>query len=157
MAGKSLDRSVPALEKATREFFRKHWDSASGQPPAWSDPWRLVGNLPNGERQGVYALLKKGEVIYVGVGASRNGGLYSGAGIGARFWAYMRWDKSIPVNQNGEKTYTWKGKWAGVAPEEALTLGFEPGTGYLACALEPFLIRELDPAYNRVKVGQVDK
>ncbi len=149
-------RTVDALQAATDDFFRKHWDRDSNRErPRWKGPWKMVGNLPDGDKQGVYAIFKEDEVIYIGVGASRNSGNYAGAGIGARFWAYIKTDRPVP-KKIGENTYSWKGKWSSYQPDGVMTLGFEPGDGYLAYALEPYLIMKIDPKVNTVKPGQVE-
>lgn len=59
-------------------FFEKHWDRSSSLPPLeWKCDWQWAGSVPHHKRAGVYALFDAaGDLVYVGLGASRGGGLY---------------------------------------------------------------------------------
>ncbi len=143
--------TVNDLIKNTSTFFELHWNAAiiNMAPPAWSDAWKLpgAGSWPNHTKQGVYALLKGSDVIYVGVAASTGSGIYEGAGLGARLKNYLMRDPN-------SKSEAWiaRDDWKDI--DSLMTIGFEKGYGHLAYALEPYLIDKLDPLRNKIKTGR---
>lgn len=142
------------VEQKTREFLKLHWNGAMlGEvqlPGSWAS-YNLKGAVPNGDRQGCYALVRDGVVIYIGLAASRGGGLYKEHGIGARLSAHvLSWDRSIQVDVSG-RVYSPRKKWAGIT--EICTYGFPPGYGYMAGSLEAYLISVLEPRENVIKTS----
>src|SRR5690606_1694229 len=79
------------LMAATGSFFDLHWNTtAIGVPPVW-EPWAtfLEGSVPNYQYGGCYALFVESELVYIGVGVSRGGGLYPQHGISRRLMAHV--------------------------------------------------------------------
>ena len=56
------------------KFFNMHWGFESNTPK-WDFTWNWQGPVPNYLLGGVYALLRDDEVIYIGKGVSRGGGV----------------------------------------------------------------------------------
>lgn len=144
LAGQTLGSAgVQDLEAATSAFFSLHWNTTvSGVPPAW-EPWTtfLEGSVPNYQYGGCYALFSESELVYVGVGASRGGGLYPQHGISRRLMAHvLRSDRA-----NGPNRSKLLDSWADTTA--LWTIGFR-SCDYLAPALESFLIRSLAPPRN---------
>ncbi len=140
--------SIRSLKIRTRKFFSQHWlDNEIGiDPPVWSGLWDLKGPMPNHDKQGVYAFLKEGSVTYIGVGAGKGKAGYEGYGLGPRVNSqYMR------LNQERNGYYAIDQKLDGA--DGIVTIGFPEGFGYLAVALEQFLISRLDPIDNIVRAG----
>lgn len=141
------------VQKATETFLLLHWNTTQlvniELPGPWSS-YDFIGSVPYGERQGCYALIKNSEVIYIGLGASRGGGIYEGHGIGARLNNHvLTWDKSLSAKKITERVYKPQEKWAGIS--EIYTFGFPKNHGYLACSLEAYLISRLEPERNVTK------
>lgn len=129
----------------TEEFFRLHWN-LNKQQPKWSDQYKLQGAVPNGDQPGCYALLENNNVVYIGLGASKGGGIYEEHGLGARLNSHVLvWDRSVSV-PIAERRYKPKDKWQGIT--SIYTIGFPKDYGYLSSALEAFLIKNLSPAHN---------
>ena len=130
------------LREATRRFFAKHWNPAlcdQHEPPDWSEPWELVGEMPGSARQGCYALVEGGVVTYIGKGGGRGSGGYPECGLGKRIGAYMRRAKD-KGRTDGQRVYEFRElyrKHTGI-----MTIAFPSGYGYLALALEAYLIAE---------------
>lgn len=141
--GGNAHPSGERLLARTGDFFERHWNvEALGAPPAWQ-AWEtfLDGSVPNHQYGGCYAIFAGHELIYVGLGASRGGGRYPEHGISRRLMAHvLRSDRrkspygSRLIEAWAEATAIW-------------TIGFA-SCGYLAPALESFLIRELAPRRN---------
>jgi len=130
--------TFPQIESATLEFFGQHWAPTIGLPsPTWSEEYRFVGEIYNNQYQGCYVLMKEDAVIYVGSAVSKGRGRYRECGIGERFNAYLRWDKSSPSTI---QTRVFKPRESISGVTAARTIGFPSGHGYLALALEAFLI-----------------
>lgn len=130
------------LKMATQEFFARHWNTVSCEgieSPEWSAPWALAGSIPNTDKQGCYAFLAGDSVKYIGAGVARGTGIYKECGLGARTANYMRWAKEKGL-KDGQRVYEMKPQYRDVTA--LLTLGFPSGYGYLALALEAFLIAE---------------
>jgi hypothetical protein len=140
------------IQRATQRFFDRHWmnTQCGGNPaPEWSAPWNLVGSMPNTDKQGCYVLLANDTVKYIGSGVGKGSGRYKECGLGARTWNYMKWDKSKKASL-AERIYMM------IPPYRKMTalatIGFLSGYGYLALALEAFLIAEFrDKGLSNVK------
>mgnify|MGYP007070654814 FL=1 len=139
----------------TNEFFNLHWDEKIiGFPiPLWSAPWKFEGTQPNGNRQGCYILLKGDEVLYIGVGASIGDGRYEGHGIGKRTNAYTQLGKGQRGVPCETRRYLPSKIWAERGLDGIAAIGFEKGYGYLAYALEAYLISRCPTPYNSNKPG----
>ncbi len=136
--------TVDVLKNKTVEFFNLHWPKDNDYP-YWSDIWRFLGTIPNNDKQGCYALIKDNKVVYMGVGASKGSGIYTGAGLGNRLHKYWRKKGNNKQNVDSREykpSKKYKNKIDGI-----ITLGFDK-YNYLALALELFLIRELKPTMN---------
>ncbi len=137
------------LKTHTDEFFRRHWNIGEptplwSEPYIWSAPYTFKGPWPNHMKRGCYTFFAKGEVVYVGVAASRVEGIYKNHGLANRSSHYM---KAI-----GQSEYRFKDKkWKEI--EEIRTIGFEPEYSYLSYALEVFLITRLNPLGNKTHKG----
>ena len=144
------------LLELTEGFFQRHWQDAFGAVPEWCEPWPInsQGPVPNGERQGCYCLFQNATPIYVGLGASRGSGLYREHGIGKRLYSHvLRVDSSRGV-VNNKGFYMPREKWQHVT--HLRTIGFPSGYGYLAPALESFLLSQLPQSlslHNTMRPG----
>ena len=143
------------LEHLTNDFFQLHWNQGLGAFPSWGPLWSVTsqGPIPSGDKQGCYALYAGNSLLYVGLGARRGSGLYKQHGIGARLCSHVLivdWNKQ-PAD--GKRFYKQREKWPDVT--HLRTIGFPSGTGYLAAALEGFLLKNLDevPAFNSQRPG----
>ena len=150
-------KRVSELRKHTTSFFALHWDTkALGSHPQWEDSFPIVspGPYPNSNLQGCYALFADDKLWYIGVGSSRGSGKYKGEGIGTRLKHVVAVDWRNK-SHDGKRIYCVKDKWKGVT--HISTIGFEPGTGYLAIALEHYLLSKLspEPIRNVCKPGSV--
>lgn len=142
------------VEKATKEFLLLHWNNEQlsnvDLPSTWAS-YNFKGPVPFGECQGCYVLVKNENVIYIGLGASRGGGIYKEHGIGARLNSHvLSWDRSVPAEVQ-DRIYKPQEKWSGVS--EIFTYGFPSDYGYLACSLEAYLISKLEPESNVTKTS----
>lgn len=133
------------LHTQTGEFFARHWQVPEllGAPPEWKD-WLpfLHGSVPNHDKSGCYALFENAKLVYIGLGASKGGGLYPAHGVSRRLLAHVIWSDS-------EKGGGWcrlRDEWASVTSIQ--TIGFESGAAYMSAALEGFLIRRLEGLRN---------
>jgi len=140
-----MEPTVSNLKSLTDKFFEAHWnDKVLGQePPAWSEEYRFVGNLPNHNKQGVYAFVKDGVVTYVGVATSKGSNNYRGHGLGKRFQSYSKVinDVHTPTDQRL------------IDAGAMITIGFDQKHAYLANALELFLIGRIDTEHNANRPG----
>ena len=144
------------VEKETRNFFNLHWNTQQlvdvDLPYSWR-AYNFIGNVPHGDRQGCYALLRDSEIIYIGLGANRGYGKYVGCGIAARLNKHVLiWDRSVPASVASRK-YEIKEAWKRKGVTEVHTFGFPSGYGYLASSLEAFLISRLEPVENVTKTA----
>lgn len=142
-----LPPTLENMDVLTNEFFQKHWNAQEIQNPVpvWSglQEVRYGEPLRYYDKQGVYAFVNKdGEVLYIGVGASRGSGLYKGHGIGARFHRYAKYVDGVYqiVDDRFREC-------------RVRTIGFEVEQGYLAYALETFLIGRLNTQFNHYRPG----
>lgn len=134
------------LEEYTAEFFQKHWVSDAGKPPSWKIGWPWHGSVPYHDKGGVYALFSEsGEVLYIGLGTSKGGGLYNEHGISRRLLSHVIQKDS----DKGRGHYMPKKKWNDV--KDIGAVGFPSEYSYLAAALEDFLIRKMSPPRNSVR------
>ena len=131
------------LVQATAEFFARHWVvEALGLYPDWLR-WEqfLSGSVPNYQHPGCYTVFFDGGLRYVGLGASRGGGIYTEHGISRRLMAHV-------IQGDRARGPTWsklRDRFAGATA--IYTLGL-PNASYLAAALETYLIRSLAPLMN---------
>ncbi len=134
---------IEDLTARTEQFFFEHWvQERHGDPPQWKawDPF-LQGSVPNHEFAGCYALFKNSELVYVGLGASRGGGIYKEHGISRRLMEHV-------ICKDWSRTGDWaklQDKWASSGIDAIYTIGFTPALSYLSAALETYLIRKLVP------------
>ena len=139
--------SLGDVQNRTDQFFDLHWPHDE-ERPSWSDAWSFAGEIPNQRLQGCYAILLGESVVYIGVGAGKGSGIYEGAGLGSRLHRYWRTHSKTPKAPDGTSLYEPTGEWAGATG--IATIGFPAGRGYLAYALEPYLIGHLKPERNVV-------
>lgn len=131
------------IEELTKEFFHLHWQDSFGSAPEWSGYWSITsqGPIPNGDKQGCYSLYENGKLTYIGLGVSRGGGLYKEHGIGKRLYSHVvAVDHSRP-EENNKGFYKPRERWSAVT--HIRTIGFPSGRGYLAPALELFLLNKI--------------
>ena len=122
------------LIKATEEFFRLHW-KLDFSPPIWcKKPFIGVGSIDSPELPGCYALMRKKQIVYVGSAVSRGNKRYVGYGLNSRILSYIRRDRSIR-RADGQRVWKFRYDHSGI-----YTIGFPIDRGYLASALEQFLI-----------------
>lgn len=134
------------LQATTSQFFELHWGTKSTWP-AWDFSWNWSGPVPNYELGGLYTLFADEALIYVGLGASRGGGIYQDRGISRRLLAHV-----IEIAPKGSGvSYVPRQRWREASVTSIGTIGFPIGTTYLACALEDFLIGRLNPPKNSLK------
>lgn len=139
--------TINDLIQHSNVFFEKHWDSSSSlQPLEWKCDWQWAGSVPYHDMAGIYALFDSaGDLVYVGLGASRGGGLYNEHGISRRLLAHV----IAPDRSRGRGFYKPKDNWVEVADIGAV--GFPAKYSYLAPALEDYLIGKLNPTRNSMK------
>ena len=133
------------LDTLTHEFFQRHWKIGFGPVPTWCEPWsvRSQGPIPDGDKQGCYFLYIGENPIYLGLGASRGSGIYREHGIGNRLYSHVLCINSSLGVVNNKGFYMPRPKWQEVT--HLRTIGFPSGYGYLAPALESFLLNSLPP------------
>jgi hypothetical protein len=128
----------------TDEFFRLHWltSEIKAPPPAWEiwEPF-LFGSVPNYDLGGCYALFESDSLIYLGLGASRGGGIYKEHGISRRLMSHV-----IKADRSRTKGAMLRDKWENITA--IYTIGFPSNFSYMAASLEGFLIRQLKPNGN---------
>lgn len=134
------------LESNTKEFFRLHWGGQQ-EMPAWEFGWDWCGSVPNYKLGGVYALFSKESLLYVGLGASRGGGIYTDHGLSRRLLAHVL--QVAPANSG--VSYVPHERWQAASVDMVATIGFPQELNYLACALEDYLISRLSPPENQMK------
>ena len=139
------------LKERTSEFFRRHWPETTRfqqtcHPPNWIGGWKWQGSVPYHDKSGVYALISRtGEVIYVGLGASRGSGQYLQHGLSRRITAHV----IMQDKKRGRGFYLPRPKWVEV--DSIATIGMPDHLSYLSPALEDFLISEIRPEKNIAK------
>ena len=138
------DKSM--LIEATEDFFAKHW-AVKEEIPQWDFSWEWKGPVPNYLLGGVYALLKGDDVLYVGLGNSRGGGIYKDRGISRRLMSHVT--RSAPAGSPVDSIL--RERWFDAGVDKVATIGFKQEFNYLAPALEDFLIGRPSPAENQMK------
>ncbi len=135
------------LRTATDEFFRLHWNLPDA-PPAWCKrPFTGVGALEAGELPGCYALARGTGIVYIGSAISRGNARYVGYGLHSRILSYMQRDRSVH-RADGQRVWSFRHGHSAI-----YTIGFPIERGYLAIALEHFLVgRFQDHLENRNRV-----
>jgi hypothetical protein len=128
------------LIETTALFFTHYWnENLNGHHPEWSkEHWYFKGTIPGNDKSGCYALFKGEELIYIGVGIAKGGGVYENCGLGDRLKRYYK-----RVVQ-GEYVHALDWEVDNIA-----TIAFDPKHYYLAAALEIYLIDKLKPAKNK--------
>lgn len=134
------------LKELTDQFFKSHWCSDE-KIPEWNIEWDWTGPVPNHKIGGLYALFSGEQLLYVGLGNSRGGGVYKEHGISRRLLSHVL--KITP--EDHPKSYMPQERWQKVNVDRLATIGFPNKLNYLAPALEDFLIGELNPPENSVK------
>lgn len=149
----SNNKGIADLKRLTIEFFEMHWnkDKLNAEPPLWNSPYSFKGSVPDHDKQGVYAFVRKDEVIYIGAGGSRSTPNYDGHGLGRRLHGdYLKVSEGGRGITDSERPYEFKDKlWDEV--DKIFTLGFKMEHSHLAYALETFLIRNMKPIRNTVQ------
>ena len=136
------------LEAATARFFEMHWNEAVvlQRPPSWLGWHAFQGSVPNFQHAGCYALFVGKTLVYVGVGASKGGGLYPDHGISRRLLSHV-----LKANRHeGRGVYVTRPRWEGVT--SIYTIGFSSEFAHLSPALESFLIRVLAAGLRNARV-----
>lgn len=143
-----MNHSIDALKRETDRFISLHWKGdycKEGPDQLEWRTWNMQGAMPHQEKQGCYALLSGDTIVYIGSGTSRGGGRYAGWGLGSRVTTHTRLSKKGKLEDRAyEPNVYWKEK--GVTG--LMTFGFPEGFGYLALALEAYLISKLSPEFN---------
>ena len=122
------------LRTARDEFFRLHWNLL-GTPPTWCKrTFTGVGALDAGELPGCYALVRGTGIVYIGSAISRENPRYVGYGLHSRILSYMRRGRLIQ-RTDGRRVWSFRHGHSGI-----YTIGFPLERGYLAIALEHFLV-----------------
>lgn len=134
------------LTRLTDLFFSMHWNIEE-EKPSWDFSWSFIGPVPNYLLGGVYALLRNEEIIYIGLGASRGGGIYKDRGISRRLMSHVY--RTAP--KDSEFNAELRERWKDLGVNKVATIGFSPERNYLAAALEDFLIGKINPVANAVK------
>lgn len=146
-----MNNTVETLNELTREFLKLHAKLTS-EDSLWSIQWKFRGEIPNQDKQGVYAFLNDAkEVIYIGVGASKGDGIYEGAGLGRRLSRIWQVSKDSKEDSDGIKLYEPTDKYSYI--DSIVTFAFDTKEWYLAYALEYYLISKMKPEKNRVGKG----
>ena len=138
--------TLEKLLEITEVFFSRHW-SESKPHPQWRFDWQWRGPVPNYLLGGVYCLVADDNVVYVGLGNSRGGGIYKERGLSRRLEAHV-----LDLAPKGcSVDYLPKERWQTVGVSSIGTIGFPAELSYLAPALEDYLIGELNPPENSVR------
>jgi len=143
----NMSNMLSLVKTHTADFFGMHWNSKYIRldVPRWSEPWRLLGQMPNHDKQGVYVFVKGDFVTYIGSGVASIKGRYKGHGLGKRIYSYLR------VLREGEY-YAVDSRLQDA--DYLITLGFPEGYGYMAIALEYYLLTKLTTEHNKNRPGR---
>jgi hypothetical protein len=114
------------------------------QAPVWH-PWEafLFASVPNHDKSGCYALFEGPEFVYVGLGASKGGGIYVEHGLSRRLMAHVLCADKL----KGPDWSKLQPEWASITG--VYTIGLPVEVAYLATSLEAFLIRNVQPPRNK--------
>ena len=130
----------------THNFFSRHW-GLEDKMPEWDFSWEWCGSVPNYKLGGLYAIFSGSKLLYVGLGASKGGGIYKDCGISRRLLAHV-----IQISKKDASTsYEPRDRWKTLQVDLVATIGFPADHNYLACALEDYLIGRLNPPENQMK------
>ena len=99
--------------------------------------------FPNFQLGGLYALFSGDKLLYIGLGASKGGGIYKDRGISRRLLAHVL--EIAP--KNSPLSYVPQDRWKDLQVDLVATIGFPEDRNYLACALEDYLIGKLLTRY----------
>jgi hypothetical protein len=136
-----MENDLKKLNIVTHRFIDLHWPQGDDMP-RWSAPWDFISGIPQGDCPGCYAFFDfNGNIIYIGVGASKGSGLYKGFGLAHRLNRYKK--KVYGENTN----YVLIEPWREIV-KDVITIGFPDELYYLAYAFEAFLIMNLEPDRN---------
>ena len=141
-----MQKTIKTLQNLSSHFFALHWpNNIHFSPPLeWSE-WDFNDGVPNSDKPGCYAILNdKDEIIYIGVGAGKGSGLYQGFGLGSR----IRGSWQVSKNKANKNKYEFVDRWTEKGASILITLGIDHAFGYLAYALEVFLIQNMSPKIN---------
>lgn len=139
---------VRDLVGATNRFFDMHWNRASigCEPPTWVHWPEFKGSAPNYQLGGCYALFEGPSLVYIGLGASKGGGLYPEHGISRRLMSHvLRIDRA-----KGSEWLKPRPGWQSV--DSLYTIGFGSHFAHLASSLETYLIREFRGKMRNARV-----
>lgn len=146
--------TISDLQRETLVFLERHWPDCDMTQLSWKKWDNLVGTIPGGELQGVYALATGDAIQYIGVGSGRNPGRYEGAGLGARLKnRYIRLADDQHSTHPNNRRYVIIQLWPSVILDSVYTFPFPRNYGYLALSLEAYLIGALQPPFNRNRPG----
>jgi hypothetical protein len=143
--------TIKDIERATKDFLEKHWNSVKCGDFGTTnrEEWeKLVGTTPNSTKQGCYVFILNDGAFYVGSAVSKGSGIYVECGIGDRLNDYTEWARDAGA-LNGKRSYRVKGNLD--AQTRIFTLGFPSGFGYLALALEAYLIVQFKGDLKNIK------
>lgn len=112
---------LPKIQKG--EIYNLKKDIEGTEEIGWPDSW------PNAERNGVYAIINKDTVLYVGKASLSS--------LGSRLSSYFRYGKNRRCEIPSE--HTWSSP-----PTHVCTWAVPEDMSFEASALEEYLIRELD-------------
>jgi hypothetical protein len=144
----SLTLGLSDLCTATECFFNMHWNRQviGHDPPEWLHWPEFRGSVPNYQLGGCYALFEGSKLCYIGVGASRGGGLYPQHGISRRLMSHvLRSDRA-----KGPEWSKPRVGWEGI--DSIYTIGFTSNVAHLSSSLESFLIRKFSGQLKNVRV-----
>ena len=134
------------LSAQTLDFFTLHW-GLTDKHPQWDFSWTWCNAVPNYQLGGLYALFSGDKLLYIGLGASKGGGIYKDRGISRRLLAHVL--EIAP--KNSPLSYVPQDRWKDLQVDLVATIGFPEDRNYLACALEDYLIGKLSPPENQLK------
>ncbi len=134
------------LSAQTLDFLSLHW-GLNDTPPQWDYSWTWCNSVPNYQLGGLYALFSGNKLLYIGLGASKGGGIYKDRGISRRLLAHVL--EIAP--KDSPLSYVPQERWRDLQVDLVATIGFPENVNYLACALEDYLIGKLSPPENRLK------
>lgn len=143
-----MSLTIGDLETKTLQFFQMHWNAnvIGQEAPQWAHWAEFKGSVPSYQLAGCYALFKHADLSYIGVGASKGGGLYPEHGISRRLMSHV-------LRIDREKGHEWSKPRVGWEDINSIyTIGFPKNVAHLALALETFLIREFAGKLRNARV-----
>ena len=152
-AHSTIGIGLDVYEPSLKDFFERHWNehAVGKEAPTWSGVWNFKGSVPDNDKQGCYALLTdEGSVIYIGVGGAKGDGL--GKRI-SQYWKVADGGHRVPIE---DRPYEPTEKWSQRKVGQIRIISFPEPRGYLAYALESYLIARLRPQFNSALPGASD-